>query len=96
MRLIHSNGLLFYWCTTVSTLLIFALIPLVWFKKFWDYIKPPHETDASLATPPDNRYLKVLYEFSFDIMSKAVYRTLIYLLILSILVIVSLLHLVRN
>lgn len=92
----NSNGSLFYWCTTVSTLLIFALVPLVWFKKVWDFCRPSHETDASKTIPPKNRALLALYEFSFDIMSNAVYRTLIYLFVVIILVVVSLLHLVRN
>lgn len=92
----HSNGSLFYWCTTVSTLLIFALVPFVWFKKVWDFFRPSQEIDASKTIPPKNRALLALYEFSFDIMSNAVYRTLIYLFVVIILVVVSLLHLVRN
>lgn len=80
----------------MSTLLMFSFVPLVWFKKMWDYIKPVHEFDASLTVPPVNRIFKLLYKFSFDIMSKAVLRTIIYLVIVSILVIVSLLHLVSR
>jgi hypothetical protein len=95
--LIFSNGSLFYWTTATTTLLLFAIVPLVWFKKIWDYVKPSHEFDASLTVPPKkNTYLRALYEFSFDIMSNAVWRTIIYLFIVIILVIVSLLHLVRN
>lgn len=77
-------------------MLIFAIVPLVWFKKVWDYVKPVHDLDSSLTVPPKNRFVKALYEFSFDIMSNAVWRTLIYLFVVIILVVVSLLHLVRK
>lgn len=93
--LVNSNGILFYWCTIVSTLMMLTFATLIWFKKVWDFIKPVHENDASMTIPPENRYLKALYDFSFDIMSKAVWRTIIYLCITMILVTVSLLHLVR-
>jgi hypothetical protein len=90
------NGSIFYWCTAMSTLLMFSFVPLVWFKKIWDYMKPVHDYDASLTVPPVNRILRKLYEFSFEIMSNAIFRTIIYLLVVVILVIVSLLHLVSR
>lgn len=90
------NGSLFYWCTAVATLVMFSFIPLVWFKKLWDYMKPVDDYDASLTVPPEKRIFKILYEFSFDIMSNAIARTIIYLLIVMILVTVSLLHLVSR
>lgn len=95
MCLVNSNGILFYWLTTVSTLMMLLFAILVWFKKAWDFIKPVHENDSSMTIPPQNRYLKALYDFSFDIMSHAVWRTIIYLNVVIILVTVSLLHLVR-
>lgn len=90
------NGRIFYWCTSVSTLLMLIFLILVWFKKFWDYSRPHDDLDASQTIPPLNRSLKALYGFSFDIMSNAVWRTIIYLLVVFILVNVSLLNLVRN
>lgn len=74
-----------------------TFVVLVWFKKVWDFVKPAtQEADASMTIPPENRYLKALYDFSFDIMSNALWRTIIFLLVVIILVVVSLLHLVRN
>lgn len=75
---------------------MFAIVPFVWFKKIWDFFKPVHDADASMAIPPKNCILLALYGFSFDIMSNAIYRTLIYLFVVIILVVVSLLHLVRS
>lgn len=69
---------------------------LVWFKKIWDYFKPANENDTSLTVPPENRFFKALYEFSFDVMTSAVWRTLIYLFVVMTLVVVSLLHLVKD
>ncbi|CRL06898.1 CLUMA_CG019587, isoform A [Clunio marinus] len=91
----QSNGILFYWCTTVSALLIIAIVPFVWFKKIWDFIKPVHDSDGSMVVPPRNRLLKALYDFSFDIMSNAYWRTAIYLVVVIVLTVVSLLHLVE-
>lgn len=71
-----------------------SFVVIVWFKKIWDYFKPLHEFDSSMTIPPRNRYLKALYEFSFDIMSNAVWRMAMYLFVVIILVVVSLLHLV--
>jgi hypothetical protein len=90
------NGNLFYWCTAVSTLMMFTFAFVVWFKKIWDLFMPSLESDASMAIPPGNRWLRALYGFSYDVMSNAVWRTVIYLFVVIILVIVSLLHLVRN
>lgn len=73
-----------------------AFVILIWFKKLWDYFRPTQDTDASMTTPPDNRFLKRLYDFSFDIMSHAMWRMAIYVMVVIILVAVSLLHLVRN
>jgi hypothetical protein len=80
----------------LSTLLMFSVLPLVWFKKVWDFIKPLNDHDASLTVPPRNAIAKALYKCSFYIMSKAIWRTAIYLLVVSILVVVSLLHLVSR
>lgn len=52
--------------------------------------------DISIAVPPQNRLLKSIYDFSFDVMSNALLRTLIYLVTVVMLVIVSILHLVRS
>lgn len=52
-------------------------------------------SDISKAFPPKQRTLKTIYDFSFDIMSIAWLRTVIYLVTVLLLVIVSILHLVR-
>lgn len=94
VSLSSRTGNLFYWCTALSTLLMIAFVILVWFKKLWDYFRPTQDADFSMTTPPDNRFLKWLYDFSFDIMSHAVWRMAIYVMVVIILVAVSLLHLV--
>lgn len=76
--------------------MMFTFAFVVWFKKIWDYFRPALEADASMTKPPESRCLRALYEFSFDIMSNAIWRTVIYLLVVIVLVSVSLLHLVRN
>lgn len=73
-----------------------AFVILIWFKKLWDYFRPTQDADVSMTTPPDNRFLKWIYDFSFEIMSHAVWRMAIYVMVVIILVSVSLLHLVRN
>jgi hypothetical protein len=74
-----------------------SILPIVWFKKFWDFLKSENRiNDVSIAIFPRNRYLKSIYDFSFDIMSNATLRIIIYLVNVLILVIVSLLHLVRD
>lgn len=75
---------------------MFSLVLLVWFKKIWDYIMPSHEADSNVTTPPANRILKALYDFSFDIMSNALGRTIMYLFVVIITVVASLIHLVRQ
>lgn len=90
------KGSLFYWCTGVSTLLMISLVLLVWFKKIWDYVMPSHEADSNVTTPPANRILKALYDFSFDIMSNALGRTIMYTFVVIITVVASLIHLVRH
>lgn len=75
---------------------MFSFLPLVWFKKAWDFIKPLNGFDSSMTIPPRSKIAKTLYKCSFYIMSKAIWRTVIYLLIVAILVVVSLLHLVSR
>lgn len=82
--------------TTVSTFLMFLLSALIWFKKLWDYFSPALESAPGNVNPPSNKFLHMIYNFSFYIMSSAIWRTLIYLQVVIILVTVSILHLVRD
>lgn len=92
----EAYGKFFYFYTTLSSLLMFLCVGIVWFKKIWDFLKPPNENDSSITVPPVKRICKALYEFSFDIMTSVVWRTTLYLFIVVTLVTVSLLHLVRD
>jgi len=83
-----------YWNNSISIIVMFVFIPIVWFKKMWDYLRPVSDSDPSIVVPPRQRLLRGLYEFSFDIMSNAVWRTILYVLVVGILVNASLLHLV--
>lgn len=91
-----SVSIEFYMYTTVSTFLMFLLSALIWFKKLWDYFSPALESAPGNVNPPSNKFLHMIYNFSFYIMSSAIWRTLIYLQVVIILVTVSILHLVRD
>lgn len=75
---------------------MFSLCSIIWFKKLWDYFSPVLESDSNTVVPPSNKFLQLTYNFSFNIMSNAMWRTFIYLLVVSVLVTVSMLHLIEE
>lgn len=83
----------FYWYTFVSSFLMLILNAIIWFKKLWDFFSPVLECEPHMVNPPQNKILRRVYDFSFNIMSNAIWRTLIYLFVVMMLVTVSMLHL---
>lgn len=73
-----------------------SILVIIWFKKIWDVMAPVLDVDPTMIQPPASGFGRKLYGFSYNIMSSAVWRTIIYLLVVSILFTVSLLHLVRK
>jgi hypothetical protein len=86
----------FYWYASIASLLMFTVIAIIWFKKFWDVFAPVQDADSTMITPPQSKFLQNLYTFSYDIMSNAIWRTVMYLIVVIILVTVSILHLVSH
>lgn len=85
---------MFYVYTSISAVLMFAVLVIIWYKKIWDIFAPVLDADPTMIRPPDSRFNRKVYGFSYNIMSSAIWRTIIYLFVVTILFTVSLLHLV--
>lgn len=87
---------MFFVYTSISAVLMFALVVIIWYKKIWDIFSPVLDADPTMIRPPNSSFNRKIYGFSYNIMSSAIWRTIIYLFVVSILFIVSLLHLVSD
>lgn len=85
---------MFFVYTSISAVLMFGLLVIIWYKKIWDIFAQVLDSDPTMIRPPDSRFNRKIYGFSYNIMSSAIWRTIIYLFVVSILFTVSLLHLV--
>ncbi|KAL7049608.1 hypothetical protein ACKWTF_003787 [Chironomus riparius] len=92
----RSMSAMFFVYTSISAILMFALVVIIWYKKIWDIFSPVLDADPTMIRTPDSSFNRKIYGFSYNIMSSAIWRTIIYLFVVSILFVVSLLHLIEG
>lgn len=76
--------------------ILIILVILSWFRKLWIMHTPPIDNEDNRSYEPKNRAWKNLYQISFHLSNGAAVRTSLYLVIISLLVVTSLLHMVRD
>lgn len=80
----------------VCACILVVLLILSWFRKLWIMHTPPlTDAEDNKSYEPKNRAWKSLYQFSFYLSNGAGIRTFLYIVIITILVVTSLLHMVR-
>lgn len=83
-----------YVVVVCATILI-VLVLMAWFRKMWIMHTPPStDSEDNKSYEPKNRAWQSLFHFSFYLSNGAGVRTFIYILVISLLVITSLLHMV--
>ncbi|GAB0100963.1 Adenylate cyclase [Sergentomyia squamirostris] len=86
-------GMKFSSATVVGGILIFILIPIAWFKKLWLILTPEPDDEEAAAPVPKWAITRHLYHLSCWIPGNAIARTIIYILSISLLVMLSFIHL---
>uniref|UniRef100_A0A1S4GVP2 adenylate cyclase n=1 Tax=Anopheles gambiae TaxID=7165 RepID=A0A1S4GVP2_ANOGA len=90
-----ASGIYFWLLNGLSGALLLAFIPITWFKKVWDVYTPYSIDDLLRVRKPQSRVMRIFYDFSNDIMSNFVIRTVIYLITIALLVVCSLMYLIE-
>ncbi|XP_050073526.1 adenylyl cyclase X E [Anopheles maculipalpis] len=91
----EASGMYFWLLNGLSGVLLFAFIPITWFKKVWDVYTPYSIDDLLRVRKPQSRLMRIFYDFSNDIMSNYVIRTVIYLITIALLVVCSMMYLIE-
>ncbi|XP_058457172.1 adenylyl cyclase X E isoform X2 [Malaya genurostris] len=89
----NASGFYFWMIMSTSGGILFSFIPITWFKKLWDVYTPYSSEDLLRVRKPQSAALRMLYEFSNNIMRNFTLRTMIYLVTVVILVLCSLIYL---
>ncbi|KFB36670.1 AGAP007631-PA-like protein [Anopheles sinensis] len=90
-----ASGAYFWFLNGFSGALLLAFIPITWFKKVWDVYTPYSIDDLLRVRKPQSKVMRVFYDFSNDIMSNFIIRTVIYLITIALLVVCSLMYLIE-
>uniref|UniRef100_A0A182SF05 adenylate cyclase n=1 Tax=Anopheles maculatus TaxID=74869 RepID=A0A182SF05_9DIPT len=91
----EASGMYFWLLNGLSGALLFAFIPITWFKKVWDVYTPYSIDDLLRVRKPQSRLMRIFYDFSNDIMGNYVIRTVIYLITIALLVVCSMMYLIE-
>ncbi|XP_035911813.1 adenylate cyclase type 2 [Anopheles stephensi] len=91
----EASGMYFWLLNGLSGALLLAFIPITWFKKVWDVYTPYSIDDLLRVRKPQSRLMRIFYDFSNDIMSNYVIRTVIYLITIALLVVCSMMYLIE-
>ncbi|XP_035790946.1 adenylyl cyclase X E-like [Anopheles albimanus] len=91
----EASGIYFWVLNGFSGVLLLAFIPITWFKKVWDVYTPYSIDDLLRVRKPQSKIMRLLYDFSNDIMSNFIIRTVIYLITIALLVVCSLMYLIE-
>lgn len=77
----------------MCTFILLILVILSWFRKLWIMHTPPlSDNEDNRSYEPRNRAWKNLFQVSFHLSNGAGIRTTLYIVIISLLVVTSLLH----
>ncbi|XP_052873857.1 adenylyl cyclase X E [Anopheles cruzii] len=89
----EASGIYFWMLNGFAGTLLVVFVPITWFKKIWDVYTPYSIDDLLRVRKPQSRPMRVLYDFSNDIMGNFIIRTVIYLITITLLVFCSLMYL---
>uniref|UniRef100_A0A182JM26 adenylate cyclase n=1 Tax=Anopheles atroparvus TaxID=41427 RepID=A0A182JM26_ANOAO len=91
----EASGPYFWLLNGFSGALLLAFIPITWFKKVWDVYTPYSIDDLLRVRKPQSKVMRIFYDFSNDIMSNYIIRTVIYIITITLLVVCSLMYLIE-
>ena len=97
--MLKRYGDIFWIVSGTSIIIVILFILIAWFRKIWIKYIPAlgDSTDDDILdnnVEPQPVIFKILYNFSYTIMNNIIPRTVIYLIIVLLLIIVSLINLV--
>lgn len=88
-------GLKFSYATLIGAIVLLVFVPFAWFKKLWLILTPETDEDVPAAPVPKWKITRNIFRFSNWIPRNAVARTMIYIVSISLLTMLSFIHLVR-
>uniref|UniRef100_A0A1B0D5W6 adenylate cyclase n=1 Tax=Phlebotomus papatasi TaxID=29031 RepID=A0A1B0D5W6_PHLPP len=88
-------GLKFSYATLIGAIVLLVFVPFAWFKKLWLILTPETDEDVPAAPVPKWKITRNIFRFSNWIPRNAVARTMIYIVSISLLTMLSFIHLTR-